>query len=252
MPKKYSAKTTRRDIRSVAVAEKPRSIFDAKTQRALTTLRDLAPTLHQEPAIMREVQILLERAQARAEIYAVPGVGRIGAGGTRTTFGQKAAPTGSNPQADYASSWVSSKNMPQGVPNARLLRAYADQNPWVRTAIHTRKQQIGRADIAVLPMDESRKYDKKLLRLVERMLNYPNDRRDSYRTLIEPVIGDILTIDRGCISKNMDAQRHPHQLYFEDGATIKIYPSWSGDPAEPRYVFEEYASTKRYRFATMN
>src|SRR5260221_585646 len=154
------------------------------------------------------------------------------------------APTGSTPQASpIASGWSGTKDMPNGVQNARILRDLSQQNPWVRAAINVRRQQIGRADIAVMPTNPLKPYNRRLLRHVESLLNQPNEMRDSYRSLIEPVLEDILVLDRGVISKNMNADRQPQGLYYEDGATIKIFPAWTGDPKAYRYMYEPPAGT---------
>lgn len=153
------------------------------------------------------------------------------------------APTGSSPVASgNASGWAgmglaSVRHDAMGVPNADYLRRLAVKNPWVQAAITTRKQQIGRADITVMPDDPLTAFDASIQDAVEDLLNYPNELKDSYRSLIEPTIDDILTLDRGCISKDLDARGVPHHLYVEDGATIRIFADWKGEPDKPHYLF---------------
>lgn len=154
------------------------------------------------------------------------------------------APTHSTPVASgQAAGWAgmgiaSVRHDAMGVPNADYLRRLATANPWVEAAVLTRKQQIGRSDIAVLPDDPTESYDHAIQEEMEDLLNFPNEQKDSYRSLMEPVVDDILVLDRGCISKDLDARGVPHHLYFEDAATIRIFADWSGiDPAEPRYLF---------------
>lgn len=156
------------------------------------------------------------------------------------------APTHSTPQASpIASGWSGSKDIPRGVENARMLRQLAETDPWVRAAINLRRQQIGRADIAVMPTDSLKPYSRGLMKRIQHLLDQPNELRDSYRSLIEPVIEDILVLDRGVLTKNMTAKREPTDLYYEDGATIKIYAGWSGNPAEYRYLYEPPANTAK-------
>jgi len=151
----------------------------------------------------------------------------------------KTAPTGATPQVNgLPSAWTGTRNSPLGVPNTRVLRNLADTDPWVRAAITARRQQIGRADIAVVPLNERKPYNKRLMKALQHLLDQPNELRDSYRSLIEPVLEDILVLDRGVISKDMTPDRKPVALYYEDGSTIKIYPQWSGNPKEPRYLYE--------------
>lgn len=158
-----------------------------------------------------------------------------------------AAPTASTPHDPWSAAWAGNHNQPAGVANSRLLREWADTNEWVRAAINVRRIQVGRADILVTPADTRRPYDAKMMQQVQRLLDQPNEFRDSYRSLIEPVIEDVLVLDRGVISKSMTAgsRRIPTALYAEDGATIKIFPAWSGDPDEPRYLYEEPNSNRR-------
>jgi|GEM_PF-3534696 len=209
--------------------------FTADAARAARTavlqLRQLAPQLHAFPDLLGEMRHVLAQAESRALAFASARPELL-----------KSAPTGSSPIAagGAAGAWAgmhAQRTDAVGVPNADFLRRLASKNPWVSAAITTRKQQIGRADIAVVPADETKPFNAKVQRTVERLLNFPNEYRDSYRSLMEPVLDDILVLDRGCISKSMDARRIPHGLYYEDGSTIKIVADWNGDPALPRYVY---------------
>lgn len=158
---------------------------------------------------------------------------------TRTSLMQLAGPpTNSHPQAQPLASYWSGTKDPIGVPNARILRDLADKDPWVRAAINVRRQQIGRADVAVVPANELKPYNKGLMKSIQKLLDQPNNMRDTYRSLIEPIIEDILVLDRGVLTKDMTADRKPVGLYYEDGATISIYPAWSGNPNEYRYLYE--------------
>lgn len=225
--------------------------------------RDAIRILNEHPSLTRYLETTMERRQAEAQAlgkdaipyaasYAVPGL-------EDSFFSQKASgpPTGSHPQNhDAASGWSNggsaSKNAPQGVSNAALLRYFADNNEWVRAAINIRRQQVGRADIAVVPHDERKPWNRQIMKEVQQLLDQPNIYRDSYRSLIEPVIEDILVIDRGVVSKNMtpgkgrmSKGRVAKELYYEDGATIKIYADWDGTPSKPRYLYEEQGTNTK-------
>lgn len=204
--------------------------------------------LNQNPKLVSYLNTIRERAEAKAAAlgesvpfsrYAVPGTSGFLPDITR------ASPTGSHPQDQGYAAWGAQQNQPIGVGNSRLLREWADTNEWVRAAINIRRIQVGRADIMVVPADASKPYNKKVMKEVQLLLDQPNELRDSYRSLIEPVIEDILVLDRGVISKNMTAKRQPTALYAEDGATIKIYPAWSGKENEPRYLFVEPNGTRK-------
>lgn len=159
---------------------------------------------------------------------------------------QRESPTQSYPQArGNMAGWSTSKDQPQGVPNAFLLRNYADNDEWLRAGINKRRDQVGRAEIAVSPGDPKRKFDKKTQYSLELMFDQPNERRENWPELISGSIEDMIVLGRGAISKGMTVDRKPTSLYAEDAATIKVYPGWDGDPNKPRYLFEEFGTSRK-------
>jgi 2'-5' RNA ligase/phage portal protein BeeE len=203
-----------------------------QSREQVIDLREAGNVLHRYPKLASYLDGMKQRELARQDAL------------VRPDLALSHSPTGSTPQASpIASGWSGTKDMPNYVNNARMLRQLADTNPWARAAINVRRQQIGRADIAVVPKNPLKPYNKKLLKEVEHLLNQPNEMRDSYRSLIEPVIEDILVLDRGVISKDMNAQRRPQGLYYEDGATIAILANWQGNPNDYRYIYTPAAQT---------
>lgn len=245
-------------VHAVQASQVEAGVEQAMTHRAVQPdLHDALSLLNSNPALLSYLKGVVQREQAIAQAngendipfaisYAVPGMERDFA---PQVWGKFGPPTGSHPQDQGGlGGWTtggSHTNQPQEVPNANQLRYLADTNEWVRAAINTRRQQIGRAEIDIVPADERKVWDRKLLNRVKQLLEQPNELRDSYRTLIEPVIEDILVLDRGCISKNMSPKREPVYLYYEDGATIKVYTAWDGKPRSPRYLYEEPGGTKK-------
>lgn len=60
---------------------------------------------------------------------------------------------------------------------------------------------------------------------------------DSFRTLFEQVLEDLLVGGMGAIEmESTGDDAHPFRLYPVDGATIEIDLNWNGDPAQPRYA----------------
>lgn len=60
---------------------------------------------------------------------------------------------------------------------------------------------------------------------------------DSFRSLTEQVIEDVLVGGWGAVEAQLTPDpRRPLVLWPVDGATIRIYAGWSGDPDEPRYA----------------
>lgn len=160
----------------------------------------------------------------------------------------RASPSGvASPQLsqDYGTWAGSLQKTTDGVVNARLLRDWADSNEWTRAAINVRRQQIGRANIAVVPFNERKPYNRSLIKQVQLLLDQPNEYRQNYSELMSAVIDDVLVIDRGVILKDMTVDRKPVHLYNEDGACIRIYPGWSGNPDEPRYLYESASGNRR-------
>jgi hypothetical protein len=158
----------------------------------------------------------------------------------------KESPTQSYPQArGNMQGWSTSKDAPQGVPNSYILRNYADNDEWLRAGINKRRDQVGRAEIAVIPRDPKRKFDKKIQYSLELILDQPNERRENWPEQASGVIEDLIVLGRGVWSKNMTVDRKPLAMYAEDAATIKIYPGWGGDPNQPRYLYEEPATSRK-------
>jgi len=141
--------------------------------------------------------------------------------------------------------WSSNKQVTDSVVNARVLRDWADANEWVRAAINVRRQQIGRANIAVVPLNERKPYNKGLLKRIQTILDQPNELRQNYYELVASAMDDLLVLDRAVILKDMSVSRQPLNLYNVDGACIKIYPDWSGDAKEPRYLFVSESGTHK-------
>lgn len=152
---------------------------------------------------------------------------------------QKENPTGSihTQTTQSAGLWSGQRNT-DGVVNARILRDWADSNEWTRASINTRRQQIGRANISVVPFNELRGYNKKIAKQVQLLLDQPNEYRQNYYDLMASMIDDVLVLDRGVIMKDMTTARKPSHLYNEDGAYIKIYADWGGKEREPRYLYD--------------
>ncbi|HEX9200988.1 MAG TPA: phage portal protein [Acidobacteriaceae bacterium] len=74
------------------------------------------------------------------------------------------------------------------------------------------------------------------MQVLRRCLEEPNA-GDSFRTLIEQVLEDLLVGGFGAVEMEAtgDADR-PFHLWAVDGATIEIDGTWNGDAAKPRYA----------------
>lgn len=203
--------------------------------------------LHSNPALMSYFKTIVEREQAVAEVK------QYGAAATQRRYGfdtagittkqpphiteMPASATGVRPMS--AGKQTYSQHDTDSVPNAGFLRQWAEQVEWVRAAINIRREQVGRATIVCRPVDETKPYNKAIQAQVEAILEDPNEYRDSMRTIVEQAVEDLLVLDRGVIEKSMTPKRVPTAIYASDGSLFKIYTGWSGNPDEPRYVYED-------------
>ena len=122
-----------------------------------------------------------------------------------------------------------------GKVQAVQLRRWADTSEWVRAAINHRRVQVSQSQWSITPIDPEAKFDPQLQAVIELMLLHPNNKQKSFRELIEPVIEDILVLDRGVIEKEITVGGLPNALHLVDGASIRTRGMWNGDPNEPRY-----------------
>lgn len=123
---------------------------------------------------------------------------------------------------------------------ARMLRNFADQSEAVRTAINWRKQQVSQSAWRVVRVDDpKRPPDVRVVKAVNQLFRYVNQKGESFRSLMDMVVEDLLVLDAGCIeiertlgapSKNTGCDIAG--LYAVDGATIEPDPAWDGKDAK--------------------
>ena len=123
-------------------------------------------------------------------------------------------------------------------PTAANLRRLAEM-PAARRAINCIKDRIACMDwrIEVRPgvgPDEAGDRAERASQLAV-AFGIPNG-TDSFRTLIEPVIEDILVGGFGAVEVELGDAELPVRMYTVDGATIQVNPEWDGSPETPRYA----------------
>ncbi len=120
---------------------------------------------------------------------------------------------------------------------AEMLRRWADTNEWVRIAINRRKRQISQARWQIVRLDDpQRPPDPCVVNAVGDLFRYVNPKRESFRSLMDMVLEDLLVLDAGCIEKEKTLGGKIAALYAVDGATIAPNPEWDGEtPRQPRY-----------------
>lgn len=121
-------------------------------------------------------------------------------------------------------------------PTPRNLR-YFSRTPYARRAINAIKNPVSMLEWEIAPRPGI-KLNPELQRQIEiatACFHSPNE-DDSFRTLMEQVIEDVL-LGAGAIEIQVGADiRRPLWMWPVDGLSIQIYPAWSGDPNEPRYA----------------
>ena len=122
--------------------------------------------------------------------------------------------------------------------NVRLFRNWAEHSEWVRGAINIRRSQVSAAEWDIVPFDQRRPYSKRLAKDIKKFLQTPNPHNSSFRSLIEPVVEDLLVLDAGCIEKVRNLKGELCQLWPVDGGTVRVSSLWDGsNPDESRYFW---------------
>lgn len=136
-----------------------------------------------------------------------------------------------------ASAGMRAWNFVEPKKRARILRLYADNNEFVRTAINRRKRQVGMATWRIVRRDDPHaKPDPAVVDAVQKLLDEVNPKKESFRSLLDQVIEDILVLDAGCIEKEKTLGGQLLHLYAVNGASIAPDPDWDGtDPRAIRY-----------------
>lgn len=121
-------------------------------------------------------------------------------------------------------------------PTPRNLR-YFGKTPYARRAMNAIKNPVAHLKWEVVPAAgvEVNGEIRRQIAAVTRSLERPNG-DDSFRTLVEQVLEDVMH-GAGAIEQQVggDPER-PLWLWPVDGLSIQIFPGWTGDASEARYV----------------
>lgn len=124
-------------------------------------------------------------------------------------------------------------------PTPANLRRFAEM-PVARRAINVVKDRIAGMDWQVRPKRHvSDASDPDLQARVcagRRLLEQPNP-QDSFRTLLEPLLEDVIVGGFGAAELEPTGDSNlPLRLWPVDGATVAMEAQWNGDSDQPRYV----------------
>ena len=125
--------------------------------------------------------------------------------------------------------------MPKATP--QNLRRFAE-TPVARRAINVVKDRIAGMDWQVRAKRNAVLDDELQQRLcaARRVLEQPNP-QDSFRTLIEPLIEDVIVGGFGAAELELTGDANlPLRLWPVDGATVAMESQWTGDAEQARYV----------------
>ena len=129
------------------------------------------------------------------------------------------------------------RHLPKATPAS--LRRFAE-TPLARRAINVIKDRIAAMDwqVRVRRGAQTKAVNGLGERLcaLRRMLEEPNA-ADSFRTLIEQVIEDVLTGGFGALEMERTGDlNRPAMLWVVDGASIRVNARWDGQADSPRYL----------------
>jgi len=121
-------------------------------------------------------------------------------------------------------------------PTAANLRRFAEI-PVARRAINCIKDRIACMDwrIEARPGGELKGYATQRAASLTKAFETPNE-SDSFRTMIEQVIEDILVGGFGAAEIDLGSSDMPVRIYPVDGASIQVNAKWSGRADDPRYA----------------
>jgi len=116
---------------------------------------------------------------------------------------------------------------PGGITFETLRRAAMSVHI-ARICIDTLKEKITKTPWAIKPMNMDEKVDKEIIGKIENLFRYPN-KNDTFRTLLDKVLEDLLVLDVIAIEKTR----------YEDGTLAELYPI---DAASIYPVFDQYGN----------
>lgn len=120
----------------------------------------------------------------------------------------------------------------------QVLRIMSRSNPIIRLCIDTLKHQVARADWDIVPNDEDDD-DEALEPYIDRvkaLLKRPNGNNETFRTLIEKTVEDLLVMDQADWEIVRNAKGEIAEIYALDGATIRPVFDKHGQYLNPAYL----------------
>ncbi|HXS47552.1 MAG TPA: phage portal protein [Solirubrobacterales bacterium] len=124
-----------------------------------------------------------------------------------------------------------------GKSNPQMLRNWAANSEFIRTANDIRMGQLAAAEWDIVPADPAKQVPKRLQQQLRKLFRTPNPRDEGWEPFIKMVVEDVLNLDAGSIEKIRSPRGEIKELWPIDGARVKVNRFWDGDPLEPRYYW---------------
>lgn len=122
-------------------------------------------------------------------------------------------------------------------PDIKTLRMYAEQSPWVRSAIDIYRNTVGRAQYQLGPIHKDKRVNRAVEKRVSELLDRPNPTGEPWTLIKEKSIEDYLVVGHGPIEKKLLNNATPFELYCLDAASFGFVQGWNGSqPKLPRYA----------------
>jgi phage portal protein BeeE len=136
-----------------------------------------------------------------------------------------------------------------GKTNVNVYRNWSERSEWVRTAINLLKREVATSDWDIVAFDTDTPANMALARQIKSLFDRPNARNDSFRSFLEPVLEDVLTLDAGCIEEVRSLRGQTVELWPVNGGEIRVDALWDGgNPDAPRYYwYPDHQERARFR-----
>lgn len=136
-----------------------------------------------------------------------------------------------------ASAVVTTNAARVGKPNVALFRNWSRGSEWIRAAINIRNNQIATAEWDIVPVDETKRWSRRLQAQLRELFDDPNPEDGQFAPFAMKVVEDILTLDAGVIEKERSLDGVVRRLWSVDGGKVKVNALWDGEPSEPRFYW---------------
>ena len=114
------------------------------------------------------------------------------------------------------------------------LRRMSKSCDIARLCINTLKHEISKTKWAIVPVDPKDVPDKKKIKEMEHLFNFPNS-DENFRKFLEKILEDILALDAGAIELVDNAGGNLSEMFYIDGSTIRPSYDINGNLGDPAY-----------------